>query len=131
MQTNNEALFNTVPKKNRLPLYDKDEVNYQKVADLLNFKHKDVATGAAIPLDSVRYDEKMPKDLQERIEQWANLMELVAEHFRDAEKTLLWFKMPNPMLGNVSPRDMIRYGRYKKLYKFVIQALQAGQKQEP
>jgi len=35
----------------------------------------------------------------------------------------LWFRLPNPLLGDVSPRDMIRYGRYAKLQEFVMDAL--------
>jgi uncharacterized protein (DUF2384 family) len=128
MQLNSQELFNTVPTKNYLSLSHNNETDYERVIEFLNFKKKDVATAAAVPFDSVRYDEKMPAELKERIEQWANLMQLVAEHFKNTDKTLLWFKMPNPMLGNVAPKDMIRYGRYKKLFKFVIQALQANQK---
>ena len=41
-------------------------------------------------------------------------------------KTKLWFQTPNPMLGNVSPRDMIRLGRYNKLVRFVTQAMEEG-----
>lgn len=130
METNYENLFNTVPLKNYLPLSDGGKLKPEKVIEFLDFKKKDVATGAEIPLDSVRYDGKMPKELKERIEQWANLMQLVAEHFKNAEKTLLWVKTPNPMLGNVSPRDMLRHGRYKKLFKFVLQALQSNHRHE-
>ena len=41
----------------------------------------------------------------------------------DVAKTALWFRLPNPLLGDVSPRDMIRYGRYAKLQQFVVEAL--------
>ncbi len=41
----------------------------------------------------------------------------------DVAKTALWFRLPNPMLGDFSPRDMIRYGRYAKLQQFVVEAL--------
>jgi hypothetical protein len=41
----------------------------------------------------------------------------------DVRKTVLWLTLPNPMLGNVSPRDMIRFGRYKRLSKFIANAL--------
>jgi len=34
-----------------------------------------------------------------------------------------WFKARNPLLGDVSPRDMIRLGRYEKLRKFIISAM--------
>ena len=41
----------------------------------------------------------------------------------DVAKTALWFRLPNPLLGVGSPRDMIRYGRYAKLQQFVADAL--------
>jgi hypothetical protein len=41
----------------------------------------------------------------------------------DVAKTALWFRLPNPLLGDVSPRDMIRYGRYARLQEFVAEAL--------
>jgi len=48
---------------------------------------------------------------------------LVAEFFDgDPRKTALWFRTPNPLLGDVSPRNMIRYGRYMRLHRFVLQA---------
>jgi hypothetical protein len=40
---------------------------------------------------------------------------------------MLWFKVPNPLLGDVAPRDMIRFGRYKKLLKFIQSALEENQ----
>jgi hypothetical protein len=41
----------------------------------------------------------------------------------DVAKTALWFRLPNPLLGDLSPRDMIRIGRYAKLHEFVVEAL--------
>jgi hypothetical protein len=38
-------------------------------------------------------------------------------------KTELWFRLPNPLLGNVSPRDMIRYGRYETMRDFIYTSL--------
>jgi hypothetical protein len=55
----------------------------------------------------------------------ATLCALVAQSFRgDVVKTALWFKMTNPLLGNASPRGMIRLGRYDKLRRFVMEALE-------
>jgi hypothetical protein len=122
MQT--QSLFNTVPVKKYLPFDGRgNKLDYSKVIEAMDLKNVEVAAAANVPLKSVRYDDKIPDDLRERIVEWANLLQLVAEHFKDTEKTLLWFRMPNPLLGNVSPRDMIRYGRYKKLLKFVYEAL--------
>jgi hypothetical protein len=41
----------------------------------------------------------------------------------DVNRAALWFRLPNPLLGDLSPRDMIRYGRYAKLQQFVTEAL--------
>lgn len=82
-----------------------------------------------VPVNSVRWDEKMSPELEEHISQWANLLNLVAEHFGgDAEKTALWFSTENPMLGNIAPRDMIKVGRYNKLYKFILNALSGNRR---
>lgn len=41
----------------------------------------------------------------------------------DTAKAWLWFKTPNPMLGFVSPLDMIKVGREKKVMNFIDNAL--------
>jgi hypothetical protein len=60
----------------------------------------------------------------ERLVQIASICNLVAQFFDgNAEKTALWFTTKNPMLGDMTPRDMIRFGRYDKLRRFVIGAI--------
>lgn len=121
MTSSSNTLFDTVPKKNFLSFNEDD---YQKIIDSLGFKKKDVAIAAKVPEQSVRYDEKMPQELKDRIVEWVTLLQLVAQHFKDERKTLLWIKIPNHLLGGIAPRDMIRFGRYKKLLKFVVNALE-------
>lgn len=75
-----------------------------------------------------RYNEKMPADLRERSIEWANALNLVAGYFKDEKKTLLWFCMPNPLLGGMSPKDMMRVGRFKKLLNFIQTALDENQR---
>ena len=124
MQTLSSDIFSTVPKQDYLSFFQNDRPEYQNVVHFLEFKKEDVSTATGVPLSSVRYDEKIPTELHERIREWATLLNLVAEHFQgNSSRTTLWFTMPNPLLGNVSPRNMIRLGRYKKLYKFVVNAL--------
>src|ERR1700683_4945992 len=108
-------LFNTVPKEDRLALFTSGHTDYQKVVRLLNFSKSDVARASNIPSISVRYDGKIPKDLADRLQEWAIALSMVAQYFRDEHKTILWFKTPNPLLGNITPRDMIRVGRSRKL----------------
>ena len=129
MLMQNADIFATVPKQDYLSLFHNEMPKYQEVVQFLKFKKKDVSNVTRLPLDSVRYDEKMPHDLQERIMEWAILLNLVAEHFHgNAEKTALWFTVSNPLLGNVSPRNMIRIGRFKKLLKYVLNALAQNKK---
>ena len=129
MPTTSPYLFDTVPQKDYLALFHQNQPKYQDVVEFLKFKSKDVSTATGVPLSSVRYDDKMPSELQDRIREWAVLLNLVASYFKgDAQKTVLWFTVPNPMLGNVPPRDMIRFGRYKKLLSFVMNALSENER---
>jgi hypothetical protein len=75
---------------------------------------------------SVRFDAHIPESVAERLREIANIANLVAEYFRgDPVKVGLWFELQNPMLGNMSPRNMIRGGRYKRLLNFVLDAREA------
>jgi len=123
------ALFNTVPKEDYLALFPPGGTDYQRVVQLLDFKKKDVAKALNLSLHSVRYDQKMPRELEERVREWAVALALVAQYFKDAQKTVLWFKTPNPLLGNVAPREMIRVGRFNKLHRFIMNAL--GENEPP
>ena len=116
-------LFRSVPEKDYFHFFDKGEPNGKKVMDFLKFKKEDVSVAANVPMTSVRYDQKMPSDLRARLVEWATAINLVGTYFKNLEKTILWFQVPNPLLGGMSPRDMIRVGRFKKLLKFIQTAL--------
>lgn len=121
-------IFSNIPKKDYLSLLDKGEARASKVIEFVDFRKDDVAKAAGVPSNSVRYDERMPQILKDRLREWANLLNLVAQFFEgDAIKTALWFKTTNPILGDISPRDMIRFGRYHKLLKFILNALSENQ----
>ncbi len=118
------AIFDTVPKQDYLALFPPEGgTDYQKVVRLLDFRKTDVARASNVPVQSVRYDPKMPKELEDRIREWAIALALVAQYFKDVNKTVLWFKTPNPLLGNIAPRELIRIGRFKKLHRFILNAL--------
>ena len=121
--TTASPLFNTVAR-DHLSLFEDDTPNYEGVKKFLEFGNEDVSKATGVALSPVRYDDKIPVQLHERMREWANLLNLVADRFHgDGKKTLLWFTMPNPLLGSISPRDMIRFGRYKKLLKFILNAI--------
>jgi len=121
-----ENLFGTVPKSNYLGLFGGGEPDLQKTADFLEFKKKDIATATNVSVQAVRFD-RLPAEVRERLTEIATICELVAQYFQgDIERTALWFKVANPLLGNLSPRDQIRFGRYRKVLKFVLQARDAS-----
>lgn len=122
--TYSSALFDTIPKQDYLSLFAQGGTDYHKVVRLLDFKKNDVARASNISVQSVRYDPpRMPKELEDRLNEWAIALSLVAQFFRDEQKTVLWFKTPNPLLGDMAPRDMIRVGRFRKLRRFIQNAL--------
>jgi len=94
------------------------------VADWLDFSRDEVSRIASVAKSSVRWDESIPKQVQERLEEIGNVANMVAGIFDgDRAKTALWFRTKNPMLGDASPRDMVRLGRYERLRKFVVSAI--------
>ena len=117
------SLFGTVPAEDRFHFFHRGKPDGKKVVDFLKYKKEDVSVAANVPMTSVRYDEKMPSELKERLVEWATAINLVGSYFDDQEKTVLWFRIPNPLLGGMSPRDMIRIGRFRKLLNFIQTAL--------
>lgn len=100
------------------------DLNPKAVADWLGLEKTDVSRLADIPVKSVRWGETMPEAVRERLEEIATTCNLVAKAFDgNVIKTALWFKAKNPMLGDVSPRDMVRLGRLDRLRKFVLSSL--------
>ena len=126
--TLNTTLFDTVPRQDFLSLFPEGRTDYSKVIHLLDFSKNDVARASNVAVQSVRYDvPRMPKELEERIREWAVALNLVAQFFQDEQKTILWFSTPNPLLGDMTPRDMIRIGRFRKLCRFIQTALSENQ----
>jgi len=109
-----------------LGLYRQGKPDYKRIADLVQLSKADLSKLAGIAKSSVRFDANIPVPVAERLRELANIANLVAEFFEgDVQKVGLWFELPNPMLGNLSPRSMIRAGRYKRLVNFVLDAREA------
>jgi len=116
-------LFKNIPNKDYMHLFSADEVIGSRVAEILKYKKEDISVATKVPLSSVRYDNKMSHELKTWLTEWAIAINLVAEFFNNVEKTTLWFSTPNPLLGDMSPRNMIKVGRFQKLLKFIQTAL--------
>jgi hypothetical protein len=99
----------------------------KKVQEVLALKKQDVSRIASISEQSVRYDEHIPREMLDRFEEIASTMNMVARQFDgDVQKTVMWFKARNPLLGDVSPRDMIRLGKYERLRRHIINAMMSN-----
>lgn len=126
--TANFGLFNTVPE-DTLQFGRGADFSPKAVSDILNLKKEDVSRLSSVSVKSVRYDDAIPEQVRSRLEEIANTINMVAQQFEgDVDKTVAWFKARNPLLGDISPRDMIRLGRYERLRKFIINAMIEGRK---
>lgn len=124
--TTHRSIAEHMARKDLLELHTDGNANYKKIADLLNLSKEDLAKIGAVKKTSVRFDANIPQSVAERLREIANIANLVAEYFSgDLSKVSLWFELPNPMLGNTSPRNMIRAGRYSKLLNFILDAREA------
>lgn len=110
------ALFSNIAAK-RIPSFYKEngETDYKEISVFLQLSNDDLAKIARISVKTVRFNGNIPIALKERMEEMKNVCELVFEMLGNIEKTQLWFKTKNQMLGNTSPRDLLRFGRYQKL----------------
>lgn len=116
--------FSTVPTHDYLGILEGSPASSKKVADFLDLSKEDLSKATGLAKSSIRYDDRMPEELKNRLLEIGNTCELVADYFKgDLKKTALWFRMKNPGLGNISPRDMIRIGRYEKVIQFVLNAI--------
>jgi hypothetical protein len=127
MSASRQSLFSNIHQTDPLEFWSNHGLDYGRLADFLDLDTNALSKIGGVSKESVRFDARIPKELKERLEQIAVICSLVAEYFEgDVQKTSLWFKIPNPSLGEVTPRDMIRYGRYKKLLKFIMESRQAN-----
>ena len=122
-------LFSNVVKNDPLSFFSNHGLKSpREVAQFLDLNEKDVSKMAGVAKASIRWDDRIPRIVLQRMEEIANVCSLVAIYFDgDPARTALWFHAPNPMLGNITPRDMLRFGRYAKLVEFVTEALQANE----
>lgn len=117
------GLFDTVPTDHFQFGYGR-EFNAKSVAETLDFRKEDVSRIAHVSQKSVRWDGAMPEAVRTRMEEIASTINMVAQAFGgDRNKTAAWFRASNPLLGDISPRDMLRLGRYERLRKFIINAM--------
>jgi hypothetical protein len=117
-------LFSSVPVQDHLGFWAAHGLDAQRVARFLSLDKREIAHLTDVSPASVRWDHKIPQEVLRYLTEIAVICGLVAQFFSgDATKTQLWFQTKNPLLGNLSPRDMVRYGRHEKLRRIVMDAL--------
>jgi hypothetical protein len=115
-----------IAQRDLLGLYREGQPDYKRISDIVQLSKADLSKMTGVAKSSVRFDVNIPVPVAERLRELANIANLVAEFFDgDAQKVGLWFELANPMLGNISPRNMIRSGRYKRLLNFVLDSREA------
>lgn len=123
------ALFHSIHETDHCNLFTGTHPNAKKVMHMLNYSKNDLAVATGSSARAIRLDKRMQSDIENRLREWAIAINLVAGFFKDKDKTMLWFQTSNPLLGNVSPADMIRMGRFQKLLKFIQIAREENRKQ--
>lgn len=119
------SLFLSVPNRDTLHFGNGPEFEPRKVAEFMQLDRNAVSKIASVSAASVRWDQNAPKAVVERLEEIGAVANMVADIFDgDAAKTALWFRTKNPMLGDIAPRDMVRLGRYDRLRRFIVSAIQ-------
>ena len=107
MANSSALLFRTIADRDYLEFWSGESFNPHRVARFLELSKSEVAKVAGVAPASVRFDQKMPKDVRDRMLEIGNICGLVAQFFAgDVAKTALWFKTKNPLFGNISPRDL-------------------------
>ena len=98
--------------------------NAKAVQAFLGLNKEDVSRLADVSPKSVRFDHAMPDTVRQRLQEIAITINLAAKVFEgDVNKTVAWFQTRNPLLGDASPKDMIRLGRFNRLRKFIMDTL--------
>jgi hypothetical protein len=121
--THAQTILDSVHRSDPMGFWTNKGFDPKKVVDFMEFNRGDVARIANVKTNTVRYDDRIPKAVIDHIQQIANICSLVAEIFdADIVKTQLWLDTPNPAIGDISPKQMMRFGRYEKLLKFVLAA---------
>ena len=105
--------------------YHGRRVDLKKMALFLSLSPQQMASVIGSRKSVSSFDAlRLAPSAQKRVNEIANLCEVVAHNFGgDVEKTALWFEMKNPMLGDLSPRDMLLFQRHELLQNLVFDAM--------
>ncbi len=116
-------ILNSVPNSDPIGFWPQGNFEPKLLADFVSISKQDWGRIANVKPSTVRFDARIPPAVKQHMERVATICSLVAELFdNNISKTKLWLDTPNPTLGNISPKGMIRYGKYERVLKFVLLA---------
>ena len=96
----------------------------EQVRDFLRLESEDISRLANMSIAQVRLNTKVPVVLREKFAEIAVTCNVVAHIFGgDVDKTSLWFRVKNPSIGDVAPREMIRLCRFDRLRRHIANAV--------
>jgi hypothetical protein len=122
-----QYLMSTVPKSNNYPDLQNNET-LRLVAQDLELSNEDLANEIAVRVSSIRWDDSMPPKLRQRLREYALISDHILNYFEgDKARTAHWFKIPNPLLGGLSPRQMVSLGNGIKLQEIIVNQIHGNQ----
>ena len=121
-------LFDSLHMESPFWNHEKKGIDYNSLSKEFQLTRDRIKKITGLKQNSIRFDQKMPEKVKDLLLCVHTIFGMVFSHFKDFEKTKLWFEIPNPMLGGgLSPRDMIYVGRHKKLLQ-VVKATKEGER---
>ena len=100
------------------------EVSVEKTCEFLEISKKQLAAAFGVSENVIR-PERMSQVTKDRFYKLAEAIERAALLLeKDANKTKLWFRLPNPNLGDISPRSLIIAKRSEVVLNFIDSARQ-------
>ena len=70
-------------------------------------------------------------ELKTEVEYEKDVRSLIDDFFKDTGTTERWMRTENPLLGGVSPYQMLKWGRGEKLLTFIKNQLAENRLPEP
>ena len=117
------TLFETVAEQDYFGFGEGTHFHPERVSEVLDLQKAEVSKMTSVPASKIQYGD-LPEEVRDHLEQIAIVCNLVAQMLGGSpQKTVLWFRTKNPLLGDVSPRDMVRLGRFDRLRRFIVGAM--------
>lgn len=115
------GLFKTVAQQDYIGI---SKAGIKAVIEFLNLDEYDISKTCGLSKKRTTQTSRLPRHAQETLEEIGDTINITTSFYEgDLSKTAMWFRTPNPMLNDLTPRDMVRFGMHEKLRKFIIDAV--------